>query len=349
MSKRMVVYAPNLHSGGGLVILKDIIDGIPSNVSCRYYLDIRSKNQISLSNPEIVWVKPTFFSRLLAEIRLSLNSRKSDAILLLHSIPPIFFVKGRKILYFQNKLLSNNLVHYLKFAKKIAFRIFIERLLLRTLFHSIDEVMVQTESIKSQLVGRFPNIKNKIVVLPFLTQLIRGDHSKQKFIKYDLIYVASSDHHKNHRNLFEALKILKEEGLNFSLAVTIPPNDVGMIELISQYASNHLVNIDNIGVLSRSSLLDFYLNSRALIYPSTDESFGLPLIEAQYLGVPILAAELDYVRDVCVPKETFDPLSPVSISRAIKRFFNCGDSQNISIVDGPSFVKEFLRRVNYFE
>ena len=57
-----------------------------------------------------------------------------------------------------------------------------------------------------------------------------------------------------------------------------------------------------------------------MIFPSTSESFGLPLIEATHAGLPILASELDYVRDVCSPVQTFDPTSPVSIARAVKRF-----------------------------
>jgi hypothetical protein len=42
-------------------------------------------------------------------------------------------------------------------------------------------------------------------------------------------------------------------------------------------------------------------------------------------GLPILAPELDYVRDVCVPIQTFDPHSPVSIARAVKRFLGQPD------------------------
>ena len=57
-------------------------------------------------------------------------------------------------------------------------------------------------------------------------------------------------------------------------------------------------------------------------YPSLFEAYGLPLIEAQKLGLPVIAAELDYVRDLIDPVESFNPLSPRSISRSVKRFLN---------------------------
>jgi glycosyltransferase involved in cell wall biosynthesis len=50
------------------------------------------------------------------------------------------------------------------------------------------------------------------------------------------------------------------------------------------------------------------------------ESFGLPLIEARQAGLPILASELDYVRDIVDPEESFDPFSARSIVRAVTRF-----------------------------
>ena len=64
----------------------------------------------------------------------------------------------------------------------------------------------------------------------------------------------------------------------------------------------------------------------------------MPLIKASKIGLPIIAVEKDYVRDVCAPKETFDPQSPLSISRAIKRFLNIHDPQ-ISQCDASKLLK----------
>ena len=63
-----------------------------------------------------------------------------------------------------------------------------------------------------------------------------------------------------------------------------------------------------------------YGKASALIYPSTLESYGLPLLEARAAGLPILTGELDYVRDIVDPEQTFDPRSALSIARAVKRF-----------------------------
>ena len=72
-------------------------------------------------------------------------------------------------------------------------------------------------------------------------------------------------------------------------------------------------------------MLALYASAGALVFPSLGESFGLPLIEARQAGLSILAPELDYVRDVCEPAQTFDPQSATSIARAVKRFLQLAD------------------------
>jgi glycosyltransferase involved in cell wall biosynthesis len=84
-----------------------------------------------------------------------------------------------------------------------------------------------------------------------------------------------------------------------------------------------------------------YEHSRALVYPSLLESFGLPLLEARQAGLSIIAAELDYVRDLIDPEEAFDPRSPRSIARAIKRFLQVSETTP-TILTSDAFVSRLL-------
>ena len=55
----------------------------------------------------------------------------------------------------------------------------------------------------------------------------------------------------------------------------------------------------------------------------------------------MLASELDYVRDVVDPEESFDPASPVSIARAVKRFLGIPEPA-LPLRDAETFVRELL-------
>jgi len=92
---------------------------------------------------------------------------------------------------------------------------------------------------------------------------------------------------------------------------------------------------------SRGEVRDLLKTSGAVIYPSRFESFGLPLIEARLAGVPVLAGELDYVRDVLDPEESFDPESPLSIARAVKRFLR-KQEQPLPILSAGDFIEKII-------
>ena len=86
-----------------------------------------------------------------------------------------------------------------------------------------------------------------------------------------------------------------------------------------------------------TQLINFIEKADALIYPSLFESFGMPIIEARSFNLPVLASELDYVRDLIDPEGSFDPNSPVSIARAVKRFMG-HKTNKAHLTTGTDFI-----------
>jgi len=161
--------------------------------------------------------------------------------------------------------------------------------------------------------------------------------------KYDFVYVASGEAHKNHNNLLEAWRLLANAGLKPSLALTINSQSFPFLSTeITRYTQEYGLNIVNLKQMTAIEITNLYQSSSALIFPSTTESLGLPLIEATQLGLPVLASELDYVRDVIEPVETFDPNSPVSIARAVRRFLG-NVEPTVQIRSDEEFLEEVLR------
>ena len=114
---------------------------------------------------------------------------------------------------------------------------------------------------------------------------------------------------------------------------------------LEQKVDQYQLNVDNVGTLPFDQVRQLYVHTSALIYPSTFESFGLPLIEARQSGLSVLASELDYVRDVLDPEQTFDPDSAVSIARAVKRFLKL-EEQALPMQDARAFIKHILERTS---
>jgi len=69
-----------------------------------------------------------------------------------------------------------------------------------------------------------------------------------------------------------------------------------------------------------------FLNSNFLIFPSIIESLGIPLLEAKYFNLKIIASNIDVIKEICDPLFIFNPKNINDISLAIinsyKNFIN---------------------------
>ncbi len=308
----MLIYAPNIHQGGGKVLLLDVLDK-QKNIQT-LICDSRLNLDLSKMPYKVIQVRPNILSRLYAEFVLLRASLKHKNILCFSNLPPILPLKTKVHLFFQNTLILNKNKHY-RTSIKNSFKKKIERLWLKIGLKNTKYVYIQSETLAEKFQSCFPNCKVKVI--PFAPEYTQIDHSIDK--KLDFIYLASGDPHKNHLNLLQAWEILAKEGLYPNLTLTVDSNYTELISKID-ILTRAGVKITNLNLLSHQKALSLYTQAKALIYPSFTESFGLPLIEAQHYKLPIVASELDYVRDFVTPAETFDPKSPRSIARAVKRF-----------------------------
>jgi glycosyltransferase involved in cell wall biosynthesis len=244
------------------------------------------------------------------------------------------------VLFVQNRYVIDD-VALGNFSFKINTRLFFERIWFNSRCYKVDEFIVQTPSMQRLLKRRLLNLspqladKTLVKVLPFMEKIKSGSFASppgnKHHKKFDFIYPASGESHKNHQNLIDAFIILAEEGHFPSLVLTLDVNKFNdTLKSIELARDTFKLNILNMGFLPHEELLGIYRSTRYLVYPSLYESFGIPLLEAKQAGLFIVAAELDYVRDSINPDQSFDPNSAVSIARAIKR--SLGISEDLAVV-----------------
>lgn len=320
---RLVLYAPNVHTGGGLVLLSALLKDWPRTVELVALLDVRARERIVVPvGTKVTWVHPRVNSRAMAEILLCKLGGHGVNILCFHGLPPLLPNTSKVIVFLQNRLYVESISwgHYTWWTR---LRLTVERFASRAFRHRVTKYIVQTPSMQHAVLrwygARGPR-QLAVRVLPFVeTQHMPLKHNRAAPV-WDFVYVADGEAHKNHRTLLAAWQLLACDGLHPSLALTLSTRDVALKQELAALTDKAGLRIEDLGQMPHENVLSLYATARAMIFPSTSESFGLPLIEATNAGLPILASELDYVRDVCSPVQTFDPTSPVSIARAVKRF-----------------------------
>lgn len=333
----LVIHAPNVHHGGGLTLLKLLLVECAHKVKFAQ-VDTRAAIHLEgLLSTSAHYVEPSIKSRISAELRLRSVAKPDDIVLCFHSLPPLFRLRATTIVFLQNRILvTREATSEYSFRTRIRFQI--ERFLIRTFARNVKKFIVQTPSMKRDARLAIGDLAD-IVVAPYYRH-VESDSSTQD-AEYDFVYVASDEPHKNHMALLSAWRLLGEQGHKPSLALTVA-RDSTLANAIESFKQKHQLDINNLGKLPLNEINRLYNKSSALIFPSYTESLGLPLIEAAQKKLPILAPELDYVRDIVDPIQTFDPHSPVSIARAVRRYLGFPDTK-VSLKSPAEFLQEILK------
>lgn len=340
----LIIHAPNVHRGGGRTLLLSVLDAARKRPSSMAFLDQRLEIPAELNRGlSITRVAPTIMGRLAGEWALRRAVQASDRVLCFGNLPPLFRIKGRCIVFIQNRYLveSRGLEG---FPLSVQLRLMVERVWLRVFHTHAKTVIVQTRSMQQRTQQALRRTIDVAALVPDTSgfQRCRSEGDRTRTAAYDFLYIATGEPHKNHVNLLEAWKLLAADGLYPSLCLTVSASDhPGLFRIIEQSKIDHKLDVHHAPARSWPDMQRLYGQSRALVYPSRLESFGLPLVEARQAGLSIVAGELDYVRDLIDPEETFDPESPLSIARAIKRFLQKTETPS-TLLTSDEFVSRLF-------
>lgn len=343
---RFFLHATNVHAGGGQLLLNSLLRSLSNDLCVVALLDSRMVvKDIEFNSLDIKRVKPSVWTRLKADWWLARNVKPSDVVLCFGNLPPLFQLRGSTIVFLQNRYLIDR-ISLESFPLKTRWRLKVERLWFFWKAGNADAFIVQTPSMHTILGSSGLAARKPVHVLPFV-DICEGyrrclEKPLSPVVDKPLIYVASGEPHKNHRNLIQAWCLLAQDGLFPNLWLTLDAQvNRELCEWIEKQTQQFCLGIKNLGAQPHEKILFLYTQVQALIYPSTFESFGLPLIEARRAGLAVLASELDFVRDVLDPEQVFDPQSPVSIARAVKRFMGANEDP-LPLLNADEFMKSLL-------
>lgn len=188
----------------------------------------------------------------------------------------------------------------------------------RTLFQlGMDRVrafIVQTVVMREALERSYPGVAGRVHVIaqPVPTWLLDSGLKRQARVRthgqgLDLIYPAADYPHKNH-----ALLSRLEAGAGWQVEQLVLTLDA------AAHPAPWLSWVQCRGFLSPQAMIAAYSKADALLFLSKKESYGFPLVEAMFVGLPIVCPDLPYARMLCGDQAFyFDPDQPESLRHAL--------------------------------
>ncbi|UNK62860.1 glycosyltransferase [Buttiauxella ferragutiae] len=303
---KIIIIATAAVEGGALSVLNDLVGYIKrDNNFYIVYINEKALNKLpQIDNVEyrIVDTKTLYkrfyfdfygFNNFVKQEKPSLCFNMQN-VAVRTSCPQIVFIhqpipfSDVKFNFFNRVELRYNMYKYIYFAYMRLNNAFAKKIIVQT--HWMNKaVKVRLKRKESDIIIVKPNVDISLV----RTWTYEGGN--------DFFYPAAEYSYKNHEILIDAFALLSKEFLrnnHVRLVFTLE------IESLSERIINKIKHCELaefvifLGKVSRDDVLNRLLKSRALVFPSILESFGVPLVEAAKLSVPIIASDLEYSREV---------------------------------------------------
>lgn len=177
--------------------------------------------------------------------------------------------------------------------------------------------------------------------------------AKKKYITH----IGTFERRKDLLTLVKAFKKINDEGYSeFELVLAGPTFLNGnnkvyreVINYVNEYGLEKNIIIP--GYLSRNEIIKLYSQSIIYVFPSIDEGFGIPLIEAMRSGVPVICSDIEVFKEIGKNSILYFKVgNDNDLSEKLKILLNSEDlrkdlinsgKQNSKRFNQSNFIKEF--------
>ncbi|HUT96280.1 MAG TPA: glycosyltransferase family 1 protein [Candidatus Paceibacterota bacterium] len=271
------------------------------------------------------------FKKLWTQIRLSWEMFKNP--------PDVLFVPAHTFPLIHPKLVIT--IQGLEFEKLPKMYPFFKRLFLRWMtkrnIKKADRIIVPSQNTKDDLIKFYHADTNKIFVIHHgignpevaldATQTAFDIAQTNKFIPY-LLCLGRGDQRKNIQGLIKAFKILKQDHQIPHKLILAGPN-IGY-----KIYKNLKDDVICTGYVDDNKKWSLLKNADVFIFPSFCEGFGIPVLEAQKVGTPVVAASTSSFPEILGDSALLvNPYHPTEIAEAIHK-----------IIRNQNFSDELIKR-----
>jgi glycosyltransferase involved in cell wall biosynthesis len=337
--KVVVISGANLYSGGTLSIFQDCLKYLDLELAKEYKIiaivfdKSLFKNYKNIKFIEIKNIRNSYLHRLYFEYFYFYKiSKKLNPFfwLSLNDISPNVVTKRRAVYCHNPSPFRRITIKDLWLQKEVFFFTLFYKHLYRINLNKNNFIIVQQNWIRDSFIKMFSLEKDKILLFPpkisdyqkYLNNNSLNNSNRNQFL---FIYPTLPRPFKNIELICEAVKCLTEIGVfNFSVIITIDGSENNYSSnLLKKYKKFKQINF--IGFITREEVFNYYSKSDCLIFPSTLETWGLPITEFKLFNKPILLSDLEYAHETLGKYNKasfFNPRDPNELASKIVSFIN---------------------------
>lgn len=208
-----------------------------------------------------------------------------------------------------------------------------------------DRIIAISEFTKRSLIEKYQAKENKISVIYLASsENLNSNDDSLKLPAEFIFYPAAIWPHKNHKVLIRSLNLLKDHFPALNLVLTgLVKNKSLQQELNNQVQKLGLEErVHFLGFVSEDLMPAIYKKAKALVYPSSFEGFGIPIVEAFKFGLPVVAANNTSIGEIVGSAGVLVKTGDVSqLADSVKMVLTDSDLKNNLIQKGHKRLENF--------
>ena len=193
-----------------------------------------------------------------------------------------------------------------------------------------EAIIINSQSLRAEVMRYLKVDESKLKLIyeavdhdlfkPGDADLARSRVASHGVTKPFILFVSSLWQYKNCDGLLKAWALARDELGDRQLAVVGAWRDKNYAASLRALASELGIADDVVfvGGVPLEQTVDFYRAADALVYPSLNETFGLPILEAMACGCPVVTSNISAMPETAGGAAVLaDPKEPASIAKAI--------------------------------
>lgn len=299
------------------------------------FLKYYNKDVIKIKNINSI---PKYTTKLLNYINLTINNSylkvwKPDIIHKTYYNEFTYnFINAKKILNVWD--LSHEIYHHM-YNKPSSWRP------KKNSLKNVDHIICSSKKTQNDLINFYDVDLDKTSVIYQGTPLLQDSHNNLDIDYKFFLYVGSRKKYKNFELLLKTFSLNKSFLKDFKLVCFGEEkfNNDEMLLINKHNISKHKIKLFSGG---DHTLVSLYKKAEALIYPSLNEGFGFPPLEAMKFGCSVVTSNnlaIQEAVDNC--GFYFDPNDENSLAKSLEKLLNSKDEKEIKKING-------LKRSNFF-
>lgn len=270
---------------------------------------------------------------------ISTMFKNADIIIFTNTLTPFYKIPNKKYYPVLHDLWAYKSPETVTFIQSLYTRIVIA-----SIKNTYEKIITVSETIKQEIVDFFNCSEEDVNVV--YNYFSFGEKPILDYSKEEQLKILSKYNIESKKYILSVATLNKRKNIPMLIdAYSQLDSDIKLVLVGKASSESFNCNNQNIiftGYLSDDELKVLYKHAFLYVFPSVYEGFGIPIIDAQAFGIPVICSNIPVFKEIAGKGAEFCELNILDVVKKIKTILEDNYKENLLIQNGYNNIQKFL-------